>query len=487
MVQSYQDSIARAETRVRSYSQVVSSNVALLVEGTYQALRRIDSDAGDALAHPSEEVIGDLNRAVESLPPDVRAWLIDANGVPRLSNSELSSAFNVADRDYFVGLKEGQAFRVSPLMISRTGGDPVFAIAKRIERNGVFMGAAVIIIPATYLDRLRGPLELGPDSTAGLIRDDGQLVTRSPIPSEPQDLSQYVLFTRYLPASPEGTYAASSPTDRIKRIVAYRRIPNLPLVAVTSISTNEALATFWRTSLTLAVFGIPGLIGLGTFAFWSLRAQRELSAALQQNQLLFREIHHRVKNNLQQAMSLINMHGLPADVKAEISRRLSAMAAVHEHMYRADQYNSVLASAFLPGLIDGVRQGFARQVEVYSSIAPALLDREKALPIALIVSEVMSNAAKHAFPDGREGQIDIVLERLSDSRARLSIADNGIGHDSGKSNGTGTKLVTALARQLDAQPRFVRDGGTRFEIEFDVDRFVEHAATKEQRPGTLMH
>src|SRR5690606_20443405 len=112
LVQSYQDSVGRAETRVRAYAQVVSANAGLLMEATYQALRRIDSAVGDQLETPSGEVVGDLDRAVENLPENARAWLIDTEGVPRLSNTALPPAFSVADRDYFVGIRNGESFRI---------------------------------------------------------------------------------------------------------------------------------------------------------------------------------------------------------------------------------------------------------------------------------------------------------------------------------------------------------------------------------------
>src|SRR3569833_4515645 len=192
LFQSYQDRIARAETRAHAYAQVVSANASLLMESSYQALRRIDAAVGDQLEAPSSTQIGDLNQAVGNLPPDLRAWLIDANGTPRLSNTTLSKAFNVVDRDYFVGLKNGQEFRISPLIASRTQGDAVFAVAKRIERAGALVGAAVIIIPAKYLDQFRTSLELGAQSTVGLIREDGMLVSRSPAPAEATALSHYV-------------------------------------------------------------------------------------------------------------------------------------------------------------------------------------------------------------------------------------------------------------------------------------------------------
>jgi two-component sensor histidine kinase len=479
LVQGYQDAISRAETRAKAYSQVVSANAALMMEASYQALRRMDASVGDELERPRADMIGDLESAVANLPTGARAWLIDADGNPRLTNTRLNQAFSVGDRDYFKGLKSGEPFRISPLMVSRSAGDKVFAVAKRIERNGRFLGAAVIIIPAEFLAPLRPALELGEQSTVGLIRADGMLVTRSPVPAEATDMRDYVLFTDYLKHSSEGTYNAVSPTDGVERVVAYRVVPGYPLVAIASIGRAEALAPFWNAALTLALFGVPGLIGLGTFALWTVRSQRQLAAALEQNQVLFREIHHRVKNNLQQGLALVNLQPIEQSIKDEIARRFAAMAAVHEHMYRADQYLTVLASAFLPQLVEGVQQSFARPVEVTLDVAPALIDREKALAVALIVNEVVGNAIKHAFGNDKPGRISLRLEPVGDDRARLTIADDGKGFDvAAKHIGMGNKLVATLSRQLGAEASYDTTAGTTFTLVFEVEGFDSAAATK---------
>src|SRR5690606_26474993 len=178
-------------------------------------------------------------------------------------------------------------------------------------------------------------LDMGPGSTLGLIRADGMLVTRSPVPPDTQNLSNYVLFTDHLPASDEGTYFAHSPTDGVDRIVGFRRVPGYPLVAVASIAQSEALADFWQTLGVVVAFSVPGLIGLGIFALWTIRSQRALAVASSQNEVLLREIHHRVKNNLQQVLSLLSFQPIPDETRRVLERRVAAMVSVHEQMYRS--------------------------------------------------------------------------------------------------------------------------------------------------------
>lgn len=473
LVTAYRDAQGRAETRANAYSQVVSANIQWLMEASHQALRRMDNAVGDSLIAPPVSAMADLNAAVDSLPVSVQGWVFDAAGHPRLTNATTTQTVNASDREYFIATRDGASFFISSLITSRSSDDQVFVVAKRIERHGQFVGTAIVVIPATYIDSFRRSLELGPKSTVGLIKRDGMLVSRSPVPAEASDLSQYVLFTDYLKERDEGTYVATSPTDGIDRIVGYRTVPGYPLVVVASIALDEAFKEFWQTVGILAAVTGPGLAGLLLLAAWTTRAQVDLGAALERNQVLFREIHHRVKNNLQQVSALVQLQPIDEKAKAEMVRRIGAMVAVHEHMYRSDQYDTVNARDYLPPLIAGVRSSFAKPVKLTADLAPALLDRDHALPLALICNEVISNAIKHGFGDGREGLITVSLEEMSPTRARLTIRDNGVGFDpSEKSSGMGNRLIRGLASQLDADHSVNFDGGTVFTLEFDVIQFA---------------
>jgi two-component sensor histidine kinase len=475
LLQSHGEAAARAETRAMAYSQAVSTNIQLLLDASQQALLRIDDQVGDTLTDPAQSALVDLDLAVDALPLLVQAWVFDSSGRPRLTNAETSQAVNASDREYFQVLRDGATTTISPLLISRSSGDAVFVVARRLERAGRFIGVAIVVIPAAYMDSFRAPLELEENSTVGILREDGQLVARSPVPAEGQDLSGYTLFTELLPKSDSGTYFAHSPTDGIDRIVGYRRIPRYPLVAVAAIDQEETFAPFWRMVKTLTVIAVPGLVALLLFAAWLMRAQSreeriraELSRAVESNNVLLREIHHRVKNNLQQVQALVSLQPIPAELRQEMSRRIGAMVAVHEHMYRSDQYEAVDTAQYLPALVEKVRGSFQREVTVKTDIETIRIDREEALPLALIVSEVLANAIKHAFPDGRAGEIAVRMWREGE-RASLEIIDNGVGFDPGTvQRGMGTRLIGGLAAQLNAEYAFNDAQGTRFTLSFQT-------------------
>jgi two-component sensor histidine kinase len=235
------------------------------------------------------------------------------------------------------------------------------------------------------------------------------------------------------------------------------------------------LAGFWRTAMLAGAVTVPGLITLAGILGWTVlllrrddRTRRRLRAALHDNQLLFREIHHRVKNNLQQVAALVRLQPVPADLKSEMNRRIAAMVAVHEHMYRSDQYARIEAADYLPQLVRGVAGSFAAEVDVDCEIADIEIDREHALPLSLIVNEVVGNAIKHAFTGRQQGHIAVRLER-DGAEARLTVRDNGSGFDVDQdNNGMGSKLIRALAQQMNGTATLSSDSGTVFTLVFPV-------------------
>jgi two-component sensor histidine kinase len=476
LVQTHREAVNRVETRAAASAHVVAAHTQWLMEASFQALRRIDDAVGTRLQNPPPAAVGNLNEAVQSLPGNVRAWVMDANGQARLTNADTALTFSVLNRAYFQAIKAGKPFEISPMIRSRANGERIFVVAKRLERNGVFVGAALIVLSSDVLKPFRSSLELGPLSTVGLFRDDGLMVTRDPPTDRGADLSKYVLFTDYLPKSPDGTYWATSPTDGVERVVGYRRVEGLPLVALASIARSEAFADYWQTVATVLVVAVPGLIGLLLVALWTTqllqrdeRSRQALSRALEGNQTLFREFHHRVKNNLQQVSALVQLQKLPEEARREMERRIAAMVAVHEHIYRSDQFERIDAADYIPKLVQELRDSYGDAVAIECAVAPLEVDREHALPLGLLINEVVANAVKHGFADGRAGRISVVLTALDPGQARLTISDNGVGFDPEReSRGMGTRLIRGLVQQMDGQYSFESAQGTMFVLAFPL-------------------
>lgn len=198
-------------------------------------------------------------------------------------------------------------------------------------------------------------------------------------------------------------------------------------------------------------------------------ATADLERALQHEKLLLKEVHHRVKNNLQVTASLVNLHirrSRLADTSelAALRDRITAMAGVHDQLQDAgDRPFSV--SRFAGTLCDKLRLTHGREMiscEVQGADFDVPLDH--AASLALIVNEILSNAFKHAFDDGQVGKLCVVLSE-TDTEKRLEIADDGRGLSPGEAEGgIGTVLIKSLAVQLGAtfewKPK--PGGGTSF-------------------------
>ncbi len=222
-----------------------------------------------------------------------------------------------------------------------------------------------------------------------------------------------------------------------------------------------------------------GLGTMGVIRDVSVRKahERELEMELATKEVLLKEIHHRVKNNLQIVSSLLNLQeGAITDpvsrkVFTDCQTQIQSMSMVHEVLYQSSSFESVdmkpyfaRLADYLSGLYDGAFRGVSCEVEAVS----ASLDLERAIPVALIVNELLSNAYKHAFPEGRRGRVRVSSRRDGDVLI-IEVEDDGIGFAPGSGEGRkgiGTELVAALAAQLKGGAEYSAGpaGGTRVTI-----------------------
>ena len=457
LVQSYREQFTRMETNAASAAHIVAVHTQWLGEASLQVLERIRDRLDGAQFWPDAETYGDINDQLSGLPEYVRITVYGPTGNVRLSNSENLPSASVEDTSFFSRLENGEPVVISRMILGEDQGSAGFIVARRLESNGVFAGVAAITVSNDLLSDVWRSLNLEPGSTISLVRDDGWIVARYPAPAEVISLADYVLFTDYLPQSDTGTYfAPASPVDGIERMVGYRTVDGLDLIAIAAISTDTVTTRYWRNAALALALIVPGLVGLLLALWWLVRILRrdrqtrlELAAAVDQNQVLFREIHHRVKNNLQAVSSLVQLQPVPVAVKQEMGRRIAAMVAVHEHIYRTDQFANAEVSAYLEKLVDDIVAGFDTQASVQTEIARVHVHRDHLMPLGLIVNEALCNAIKYAFPDGRKGVIQVRLTRLADREAELRIVDDGIGFDPAvPSEGMGRRLVMGLAQQV---------------------------------------
>lgn len=464
--------IARAsEDRITAAARILSSDVRNLVGSTLDRLRRMDEELG-----PDPEAF----RPPQGGVGDGITQLIDATGTTVLRDGQRGGnvSTNRESQAAFTSLANGDPWTITPLL-GQAGSLRFFGIARRLERNGQFAGALTALIPADMLSDIWGELDLGTDSAIAVIRDDGWLVSRYPLPAEGLNLTNNELFSVHLRNAPEGIYSAStSPVDGIARTVAYTSLKDLGLIAVTSRARSETTDAFWERVRSTSLVAAPVFIVMVALCGWAImllmrheRSRAELQVALEHNRVLFQEIHHRVKNNLQQVAALVKLQQAPAQMKEDLIRRIAAMSAVHQHIYESDQFGALDAEAYLAKLLVGLRDSAPPGVDLDWRLAPLRVSPDQALPLGLIVNEVVANAFKHGFPNGRPGRVSVTLERpLEGNDALLTIADSGVGMSETPSGGMGlgTRLIAGLTQQLEGKSTSTRDSGVKFELRFPV-------------------
>ncbi len=208
-------------------------------------------------------------------------------------------------------------------------------------------------------------------------------------------------------------------------------------------------------------------------------AEDRLTESLAQKDVLLREIHHRVKNNLQIVASILALQADAVRGEAaetaflECQARVQAMAAVHERLYLSEDIARVPAREYFETLLVMAFQADPDKLARISWTIEAddsTLDIDRAVPSGLIVAEAVSNALKHAFPAGRAGAIRLAFGRSGEGYA-LSVRDDGVGPGRGfeerRPNSLGLELIAALASQLKARTRIGAAPGGGFEVALD--------------------
>ncbi|MFP4642602.1 MAG: histidine kinase N-terminal 7TM domain-containing protein [Dehalococcoidia bacterium] len=210
------------------------------------------------------------------------------------------------------------------------------------------------------------------------------------------------------------------------------------------------------------------------------QAEQQIRHALEEKETLLREIHHRVKNNLQIVSSLLRRQGrqvqddtLKQTLK-ESENRVLSMSLIHEKLYHSEDLANINFQEFIRTISRSLVRSFGTaNVTLKPDIEDIQLPVDTAIPCGMIVNELVSNALKYAFPEGQEGEVEIALHRIGDSEVELMVRDNGVGMpediDIRNTDTLGMDLVVMLAeKQLDGKLELDKSEGTEFRIRFPV-------------------
>jgi two-component sensor histidine kinase len=207
------------------------------------------------------------------------------------------------------------------------------------------------------------------------------------------------------------------------------------------------------------------------------RAEQKIEASLREKEVLLREIHHRVKNNLQVIVSLLGMTAHRSEnpealaVLEESRSRVYSMALVHQTLYSSNTLSYVDMNRYIPRLVQAIQAALCNpsRISVTGKSSDVEVDLDQAVPLGLIINELVSNAIKHGFPGGREGLVVVELVE-QEQNLLLTVRDNGVGLNPGESYETehslGLHLVRAMAEQLGGILATRSQGGTVVELQF---------------------
>ncbi len=209
------------------------------------------------------------------------------------------------------------------------------------------------------------------------------------------------------------------------------------------------------------------------------RAEARIKTSLQEKELLLKEIHHRVKNNLQVVCSLLSLQGDSAgeprvrQLFEDTRNRVRSMASIHEMLYQSTDLARIDFSGYIGALASQLFSSCnisEERVRLEINVELVSLGIDLGIPCGLLINELMTNALMHAFPGDRTGAITVSLREMPDHSIRLSVRDDGIGLPSGldveHADSLGFQLVTTLVGQLNGTLEVRREHGTEFVILF---------------------
>ena len=208
-------------------------------------------------------------------------------------------------------------------------------------------------------------------------------------------------------------------------------------------------------------------------------AEEKIKTSLREKEALLKEIHHRVKNNLQVVSSLLGLQSRSVTdpemrkMFRESQHRIHSMALLHECLYQSENLSQVNFPDYIRELAAHLFHSYgiaAERIHLRTNLDRLSLNLDAAVPCGLIINELVSNSLKYAFPENRKGEIRIELRELPGGMARLVVADNGVGLrsdlDWATTKSLGLRLVRTLAQQLGAKIEVGAQAGTEIQLTF---------------------
>jgi len=213
------------------------------------------------------------------------------------------------------------------------------------------------------------------------------------------------------------------------------------------------------------------------------QALEQIKTSLQDKEVLLKEIHHRVKNNMQVITSLLSLQSRTIIDKPSLSvfqdsqNRVKSMALIHETLYQSKDLSHINFAEYLQKLVAQVSRSYRLKpeaVKININVDDVSLPIDTAVPCGLIINELTSNSLKYAFPEDARGEVNITFEH-TDAQYVMRVSDTGVGLPAGfspeRGNSLGMKLVRMLTEQLRGEMAWSNGVGTTFEIKFPEQKW----------------
>jgi len=211
------------------------------------------------------------------------------------------------------------------------------------------------------------------------------------------------------------------------------------------------------------------------------RAEKQIKSSLAEKEVLLREVHHRVENNMQIISSLLNLQaGYVEDenllmVFKESQNRIRAMSLIHDSLYKSEDFAQINFAEYIQILAQRAFNAYSpdsRDISLEVNVDDVYLDINTSIPVALIINELVSNVVKHAFPGGKNGRLTIGFEEYEEGKYLLKVADDGVGLPDGfdpeNQDSLGMGLITALVMQINGELKIDGEDGAVFSIKFEL-------------------
>jgi PAS domain S-box-containing protein len=211
------------------------------------------------------------------------------------------------------------------------------------------------------------------------------------------------------------------------------------------------------------------------------RIEEQMKSTLIEKEMLIREVHHRVKNNLQIVSSLLNLQSRSKEGKSideiliECQNRVKAISLVHEKLYQTNNITRIDFNNYIKSLSTKLLLSYgitSSKIRISVNAENIFLPMETAISCGLIINELVTNSIKHAFQQGVQGEVIIDMKYNDESKFILSVKDNGIGLPDNISveapRTLGITLIQSLTRQIDAKLETMKNKGTEFKITFSI-------------------